>query len=78
METESEAPRSREDRLRYSRQINLDPNTVNSCLLLSEKNRKMTQMEFLLISIMEADSLTALRFWAENRTLLGGVMEGMV
>ncbi|XP_075886751.1 tripartite motif-containing protein 16-like isoform X1 [Nelusetta ayraudi] len=38
-------PRSREDFLRYSPQITLDPNTVNKHLLLSEENRKVTFME---------------------------------
>ncbi|XP_075878394.1 tripartite motif-containing protein 16-like [Nelusetta ayraudi] len=38
-------PRGREDFLRYSRQITLDPNTVNRELVLSEGNRKVTVME---------------------------------
>ncbi|XP_075872234.1 tripartite motif-containing protein 16-like [Nelusetta ayraudi] len=38
-------PRNREDFLRCSPQITLDPNTVNDWLLLSEENRKVTNME---------------------------------
>ncbi|XP_075888891.1 tripartite motif-containing protein 16-like [Nelusetta ayraudi] len=38
-------PRSREDFLRCSPQITLDPNTVNKHLLLSEENRKVTRMK---------------------------------
>ncbi|XP_075905990.1 tripartite motif-containing protein 16-like [Nelusetta ayraudi] len=38
-------PRSREDFLRYSCQITLDSNTANKRLLLSEENRKVTQMK---------------------------------
>ncbi|XP_075883968.1 tripartite motif-containing protein 16-like [Nelusetta ayraudi] len=38
-------PRSREDFLRCSPQITLDPNTVNKHLLLSEENRKVTFMK---------------------------------
>ncbi|XP_075872545.1 tripartite motif-containing protein 16-like [Nelusetta ayraudi] len=37
-------PRSREDFLRYYRKLTLDPNTVNKCLLLSEEDRKVTNM----------------------------------
>ncbi|XP_075906295.1 tripartite motif-containing protein 16-like [Nelusetta ayraudi] len=38
-------PRSREDFLRYSPQITLNPNSVNKHLLLSEEDRKVTHME---------------------------------
>ncbi|XP_041841163.1 tripartite motif-containing protein 16-like [Melanotaenia boesemani] len=37
-------PKSRDDFLKYSRQITLDPNTANTYLLLSEGNRKATVM----------------------------------
>ncbi|KAM3868940.1 LOW QUALITY PROTEIN: uncharacterized protein ACN63O_006299 [Diretmus argenteus] len=35
-------PKTRDEFLQYSRQITLDPNTANTCLLLSEGNRKAT------------------------------------
>ncbi|XP_050964135.1 tripartite motif-containing protein 16-like protein isoform X2 [Labeo rohita] len=35
-------PRTRNDFLRYSHQLTLDPNTVNKCLRLSERNREIT------------------------------------
>ncbi|KAM6919454.1 tripartite motif-containing protein 16-like [Lycodopsis pacificus] len=35
-------PKTRAGFLRYSREITLDPNTVNTCLLLSDGNRKAT------------------------------------
>ncbi|XP_075901405.1 tripartite motif-containing protein 16-like [Nelusetta ayraudi] len=38
-------PRSREDFLRYSPQITLDPNTAHKHLLLSEEKRKVTYIE---------------------------------
>ncbi|XP_075884555.1 tripartite motif-containing protein 16-like [Nelusetta ayraudi] len=38
-------PRSRDDFLRYSPLITLDPNTVNKHLFLSEENRRVTRME---------------------------------
>ncbi|XP_075338275.1 tripartite motif-containing protein 16-like [Odontesthes bonariensis] len=37
-------PKSRADLLKYSSVITLDPNTANTCLLLSEGNRKVTLM----------------------------------
>ncbi|XP_060948793.1 tripartite motif-containing protein 16-like [Limanda limanda] len=37
-------PETRADFLRYSQEITLDPNTVNTYLLLSEGNRKVTYM----------------------------------
>ncbi|XP_022617442.1 tripartite motif-containing protein 16-like [Seriola dumerili] len=37
-------PRTRADFLKYSQEITLDPNTANTCLLLSEGNRKATVM----------------------------------
>ncbi|XP_053191960.1 tripartite motif-containing protein 16-like [Scomber japonicus] len=37
-------PKTRAEFLRYSREITLDPNTANTWLLLSERNRKVTWM----------------------------------
>ncbi|XP_067447234.1 tripartite motif-containing protein 16-like [Thunnus thynnus] len=37
-------PKTRAGFLKYSREITLDPNTANTCLLLSEGNRKATYM----------------------------------
>nr|XP_024661840.1 tripartite motif-containing protein 16-like [Maylandia zebra] len=37
-------PKTRAGFLKYSREITLDPNTANKCLLLSEGNRKVTLM----------------------------------
>ncbi|XP_037391996.1 tripartite motif-containing protein 16-like protein isoform X2 [Pygocentrus nattereri] len=37
-------PKTREHFLKYSRQLTLDPNTVHSRLILSERNRKVTLM----------------------------------
>ncbi|KAM9306605.1 tripartite motif-containing protein 16-like [Pholidichthys leucotaenia] len=38
-------PKTREDFLKYSQEITVDPNTANTLLLLSEGNRKMTLMK---------------------------------
>ncbi|XP_035489533.2 tripartite motif-containing protein 16-like [Scophthalmus maximus] len=38
-------PKTREEFLTYSQEITLDPNTANTCLLLSEGNRKVTFMK---------------------------------
>ncbi|XP_026135164.1 stonustoxin subunit alpha-like, partial [Carassius auratus] len=40
-------PRTRNDFLPYSRQLTLDPNTVNKCLRLSENNRVITGTHIL-------------------------------
>ncbi|XP_069562525.1 E3 ubiquitin/ISG15 ligase TRIM25-like [Brachyistius frenatus] len=37
-------PETRAEQLQYSKQLTLDPNTVNTCLALSEVNRKVTVM----------------------------------
>ncbi|KAG8013794.1 Tripartite motif-containing protein 16 [Nibea albiflora] len=37
-------PKTRADFLKYSREITLDPNTAHTLLLLSERNRKATEM----------------------------------
>ncbi|XP_020509642.2 tripartite motif-containing protein 16-like [Labrus bergylta] len=42
---QEEEPKTRAEFLKYSCKITLDPNTVNSGLLLSEGNRKATKME---------------------------------
>ncbi|XP_075869508.1 tripartite motif-containing protein 16-like [Nelusetta ayraudi] len=52
-------PSSREDFLRYSRQITLDPNTANNNLLLSEANRKATCMEEVQSYCYHSDRFTA-------------------
>ncbi|XP_075901282.1 tripartite motif-containing protein 16-like [Nelusetta ayraudi] len=54
-------PRSREDFLRYSPQITLDPNTAFKHLLLSEENRKVTGMEEVQSYCDHPDRFTA--FW---------------
>ncbi|XP_047451945.1 tripartite motif-containing protein 16-like [Mugil cephalus] len=38
-------PKTRDEFLKYSHEITLDPNTANMCLLLSEGNRKVTLMK---------------------------------
>ncbi|XP_075897747.1 tripartite motif-containing protein 16-like [Nelusetta ayraudi] len=76
-------PKSREDFLRYSRPITLDVNTLNYNLLLSEGNRKVTQMEVAQCycdhperftywpQVLSTESLTGRCYWEVEWT--GGV-----
>ncbi|XP_075869507.1 tripartite motif-containing protein 16-like [Nelusetta ayraudi] len=68
-------PSSREDFLRYSRQITLDPNTANKHLLLSQEDRKVTFMNRVqsfsdnsdrftdCYQILSRESLTGQCYW---------------
>uniref|UniRef100_A0A671XY45 Tripartite motif-containing protein 16-like n=1 Tax=Sparus aurata TaxID=8175 RepID=A0A671XY45_SPAAU len=73
-------PKTRGDFLRYSCQITLDPNTANTWLLLSEGNRKATNMNqpqsysshpdrfTYWVQVMSRKSLTGRCYWEVKRT----------
>ncbi|XP_061595294.1 tripartite motif-containing protein 16-like [Cololabis saira] len=77
-------PTSRAGFLKYSCEITLDPNTVNTRLILSEQNRKATRMDqpqsysghpdrFSYYSeVLSRESLTGRRYWEVEKTA-GGV-----
>ncbi|KAM4745899.1 uncharacterized protein FYW61_016186 [Anableps anableps] len=77
-------PKTRDDFLRYSQEINLDPNTAHKQLLLSEGNRKVTLMgrsqvypdhpERLSVrfQILSEQSLTGRCYWEVEWGGLGG------
>ncbi|XP_062270986.1 tripartite motif-containing protein 16-like, partial [Scomber scombrus] len=67
-------PKTRAEFLKYSREITLDPNTVNTKLLLSEGNRKVewTKQQqsysshtdrFTVIQVLSRESLTGRCYW---------------
>ncbi|XP_067447181.1 uncharacterized protein [Thunnus thynnus] len=68
-------PKTRAGFLKYSREITLDPNTANTCLLLSEGNRKATYMSrpqsysnhpdrFIYnVQVLSRESLTGRCYW---------------
>ncbi|XP_061587662.1 tripartite motif-containing protein 16-like [Cololabis saira] len=68
-------PKSRAGFLKYSCEITLDPNTVHTQLLLSERNRKVTLMKkhqsysdhpdrFILVpQVLSRESLTGRHYW---------------
>ncbi|XP_035490025.2 tripartite motif-containing protein 16-like [Scophthalmus maximus] len=68
-------PKTREEFLRYSQEITLDPNTAYKCLLLSEGNRKVTVMreeQFYSVhpdrftyywQVLSRESLTGRCYW---------------
>uniref|UniRef100_A0A3B5A7R1 B30.2/SPRY domain-containing protein n=1 Tax=Stegastes partitus TaxID=144197 RepID=A0A3B5A7R1_9TELE len=72
-------PKTRAEFLKYSRQITLDPNTVNTWLLLSEENRKATLMDqqqsyshhpdrFIeYCQVLSRESLTGRCYWEVER-----------
>ncbi|XP_061589214.1 tripartite motif-containing protein 16-like [Cololabis saira] len=76
-------PTSRAGFLKYSCEITLDPNTVNTYLLLSEQNRKVTLMKQPQsysdhpdrfsdnYQVLSRESLTGRRYWEVERA--GGV-----
>ncbi|XP_071348272.1 tripartite motif-containing protein 16-like [Trachinotus anak] len=75
-------PKTRADFLRYSQEITLDPNTANTCLLLSEGNRKATrgqQQSYFshpdrftsCLQVLSRESLTGRCYWEVERR--GGV-----
>ncbi|XP_075884512.1 tripartite motif-containing protein 16-like [Nelusetta ayraudi] len=79
-------PRSREDFLRYSPQITLDPNTAHKhLLLLSEENRKVTHMKEVqsychhtdrftyYYQVLSRESLTGRCYWEVERRGVVGV-----
>ncbi|XP_075901402.1 tripartite motif-containing protein 16-like [Nelusetta ayraudi] len=79
-------PRSREDFLRYSLQITLDPNTAHKQLLLSEEYRKVTDMKEVQsycdhpdrftyrLQVLSREGLTGRCYWeVEWRGYLVGV-----
>ncbi|XP_061576703.1 tripartite motif-containing protein 16-like [Cololabis saira] len=77
-------PTSRAGFLKYSCEITLDPNTVNTRLLLSEENRKVTHMNqrqsysghpdrfSKYHQVLSRESLTGRHYW-EMETTAGGV-----
>ncbi|XP_031143713.1 tripartite motif-containing protein 16-like [Sander lucioperca] len=78
-------PKTRAGFLKYSREITLDPNTVNTWLLLSEGNRKATFMcqkqsysshpdRFTKwVQVLSRESLTGRCYWEVERRGRGGV-----
>ncbi|XP_074544340.1 E3 ubiquitin-protein ligase TRIM11-like [Halichoeres trimaculatus] len=67
-------PKTRSEFLRYFRDITLDPNTANTCLSLSEGNRKVTYPKFesypdhldrftLCLQVLSKESLTGRCYW---------------
>ncbi|XP_031143662.1 tripartite motif-containing protein 16-like [Sander lucioperca] len=77
-------PKTRAGFLKYSREITLDPNTVNTWLLLSEGNRKATVMSqqqsysihpdrfpYWYLQVLSRESLTGRCYWEVERR--GGV-----
>ncbi|XP_033957570.1 tripartite motif-containing protein 16-like [Pseudochaenichthys georgianus] len=77
-------PKTRDEFLRYSRQITLDPNTVNTGLSLSEGNRKATVVREKqsypshrdrfsdCLQVLSRESLTGRCYWEVQRSS-GGV-----
>ncbi|XP_030292166.1 tripartite motif-containing protein 16-like [Sparus aurata] len=75
---------TRADFLRYSREITLDPNTVNTRLLLSEGNRKAIRLRqhqsysdhpdrfTMLLQVLSRESLTGRCYWEVERRERGG------
>ncbi|XP_061590372.1 tripartite motif-containing protein 16-like [Cololabis saira] len=73
-------PTSRAGFLKYSREITLDPNTVNTLLSLSEENRKVTVMDqdqsysshpdrFINVpQVLSRESLTGRHYWEVETT----------
>ncbi|XP_027143293.1 tripartite motif-containing protein 16 [Larimichthys crocea] len=73
-------PETREEFLRYSRQITLDPNTVNTWLSLTEGNRKAIVMKEKKLGsshpdrftdwlqVLSRESLTGRRYWEVERS----------
>ncbi|CAK6981408.1 tripartite motif-containing protein 16-like, partial [Scomber scombrus] len=79
-------PKTRAEFLKYSREITLDPNTVNKQMLLSEGNRKVeyayqqqsysshTDRFTDYLQVLSRESLTGRCYWeVERRGLLSGV-----
>ncbi|XP_061590495.1 tripartite motif-containing protein 16-like [Cololabis saira] len=76
-------PTSRAGFLKYSCEITLDPNTVNTKLLLSKKNRKVTLMKqdqsysdhpdrFIYVrQVLSRESLTGRHYWEVEMTASG-------
>ncbi|XP_030607187.1 tripartite motif-containing protein 16-like isoform X3 [Archocentrus centrarchus] len=50
-------PKTRAEFLKYSQEITLDPNTANTCLLLSEGNRKQHPNSCLRSSVLQSRSV---------------------
>ncbi|XP_061571973.1 tripartite motif-containing protein 16-like [Cololabis saira] len=73
-------PTSRAGFLKYSCEITLDPNTVNTALLLSEENRKVTAMKThqsysdhpdrftTMFQVLSRESLTGRHYWEVEKT----------
>ncbi|XP_061585417.1 tripartite motif-containing protein 16-like isoform X2 [Cololabis saira] len=73
-------PTSRAGFLKYSCEITLDPNTVNTKLLLSEENRKVTLMKehqsysshpdrfTRMFQVLSRESLTGRHYWEVEKT----------
>ncbi|XP_061589552.1 tripartite motif-containing protein 16-like [Cololabis saira] len=76
----SKDPTSRAGFLKYSCEITLDPNTVNTRLLLSEQNRKVTRMNqrqsysdhpdrfSKYLQVLSRESLTGRHYWEVETT----------
>ncbi|XP_047198338.1 tripartite motif-containing protein 16-like, partial [Hippoglossus stenolepis] len=77
--------KTRADFLKYSQEIKLDPNTVNKHLLLSEGNRKVTDMSreqfyshhpdrfTVWPQVLSRESLTGRCYWEVEMEVIGGV-----
>ncbi|XP_029310277.1 zinc finger protein RFP-like [Cottoperca gobio] len=75
-----EEPKTRAEFLKYSCEITLDPNTANARLMLSEGNRKATNMEEDLVRpshpnrfvdgslVLSKESLTGRHYWEVERS----------
>ncbi|XP_037620099.1 tripartite motif-containing protein 16-like [Sebastes umbrosus] len=80
LQPEEEEPKTRADFLKYSCEITLDPNTANAHLMLSEGNRKATNMEEDQVYpshpdrfvdgplVLSKESLTGRRYWEVERS----------
>uniref|UniRef100_A0A087YSC9 Tripartite motif-containing protein 16-like n=1 Tax=Poecilia formosa TaxID=48698 RepID=A0A087YSC9_POEFO len=65
-------PKTRDEFLKYSQDINLDPNTASRNLLLSEKNRKVTKIEQQQSYPDHPDRFTGFCFQVLSRESLTG------
>ncbi|XP_051804623.1 tripartite motif-containing protein 16-like protein [Acanthochromis polyacanthus] len=64
-------PKTRDEFLKYSREITLDPNTANAWLLLSEGNRKVTVMRQEQLYPDHPDRFTYFRQVLSKESLTG-------
>ncbi|XP_060950273.1 tripartite motif-containing protein 16-like [Limanda limanda] len=82
-------PETRADFLKYSQEITLDPNTVNTHLLLSEGNRKVTWVRENLpysdhpdrfigrFQVLSRESLTGRCYWEVEKEVEMGMWAGL-